>query len=401
MTGRQWLGAALLTLTACALVIYLLWPEDDPPNPDPLVSAPTEVPDPITVVGYGGNIKVPFLRNPEVVAILKNRYGITVDVEASDTQRMLCDVPLDGVDFLWAGDQSQIQTYEECRERSDFYRNVVLTPLVIYSWTDSTNALIDAGVVRTGSDGVYRVDMVALLDLIESGQSWNDLGFQNRPSSVIVKTTDPNESTSGQLFSGLLANTMNCMEVVNSSTVEAILPSIHDYFERLGFMPTASLELFRLYVSTGEGSHPLVALLESQSVEFALSNPELVQEIQDEIRILYPEPTAWLTNPMIGLTDGGRRLTEAMLDPEIQQLGWEKNGFRPSVPGVQINLAVLPIPGVPEEIDSVIDVPSNPIMDRVLDAARPEYVPDPNAPPRRVCEPGSTPAASPVAVRDD
>lgn len=395
LSDRQWIGIAILAAIAGGLLVWWMFIRDDPDDPNT-----NPIPDPITVVGYGGNIKVPFLENPEVVAILKNRYGLTVEVEASDTQRMLCDISVDGVDFLWAGDQSQIQTYEECRNRSDFYRNIVLTPEVIYSWTDSTNALIDVGVVRLGDDGVYRVDMIALLEVIESEQSWNDLGFQNRPSKIIVKTTDPNESTSGQLFSGLVSNTMNCMEVVNTSTVDAILPGIHTYFGRLGFMPTASLELFRLYVSTGEGSHPLVALLESQSVEFVLSNPELVQEVQDEIRILYPEPTVWLTNPMIGLTDGGRRLAEAMLDPEIQQLGWQTNGFRPSVPGVQIDLSVLPIPGVPEEIDSVIDVPSNQIMDRVLEAAEINYNPAPNAPPRRVCEPAGTVPASPVAVRD-
>src|SRR5688572_30099721 len=151
MTRRQWMGVALIIGAAIVLVAYLIWPEDDP-DPNPPVPAPTEVPEPITVVGYGGNIKVPFLEHPEVAAILKDRYGITVDVEAMDTQDMLCEVPLDGIDFLWAGDQTQMQIYEECRNRSDFYRNMILTPLVIYSWTDSTNALIDEGVVRLGDD---------------------------------------------------------------------------------------------------------------------------------------------------------------------------------------------------------------------------------------------------------
>jgi hypothetical protein len=90
-----------------------------------------------------------------------------------------------------------------------------------------------------------------------------------------------------------------------------------------------------------------------------------------------------------------------MLDPDIQRLGWPKQGFRPSVPGVQIDLSVLPIPGIQEDITSVIDTPANAVMDQILNAVLPEYIPDPNAPPRPVCESSGTVPASPVAVRDD
>jgi hypothetical protein len=409
MTRRQLLGAALLIAAAIVLIAYLVLRDDDPeptPNPgDPTPTqepAPTEVPEQITVVGYGGRVKAEFFENQEVIDILRNRYGITVDITGMGTLELLCEAPLDGIDFLWAGDQSQIPIYEECRSRSDTYQNpVLISPLVIYSWTDTTNALIEAGVVEVGDDGVYRIDMLRLMALIDSDRSWADLGFENRTGKVLVKSTDPNASTSGQMFAALMANTMNCMEVVNGSSVGATLPGIHTYFEKLGLMPEASAELFRLYLSLGEGSYPLVALLESQIIEAAVENPDSVAQLEDEIRILYPEPTVWLTNPMIELTDAGGLLAQAMLDPDIQRLGWPKQGFRPSVPGVQIDLSVLPIPGIQEDITSVIDTPANAVMDQILNAVLPEYIPDPNAPPRPVCESSGTVPASPVAVRDD
>jgi hypothetical protein len=390
LTARQRTGIAILSAIVLGLIVWAIYLRDDPdrPNPGPH--------DPITVVGYSGALKVSFLKDPEVAAILRDRYGITVDVEGTPTSRMLCEVSIEEVDFLWVGDQSQIDTYEVCRQRSDPARNIFFSPVVIYSWADTADALIDQGVVSIADDGSYRVDMVELLALIDSGKTWIDIGLENRPSRIIVKTTDPTASTSGRHFSALLANAMSCMEVVGNSTVESILPSIHSYFELLGFMPTQSAELFRLYLSIGEGQYPLVALYESQIVEFVISNPDDVEAAAASIRMLYPEPTVWITHPVIALTDNGQRFMQALLDPELQRMAWEKNGFRPFGSGVDIDLGILPIAGVQEQITSVIDVPSNPVMDRILEALVPEYVPDPNAPPRRTCEDGTTSGGSPV-----
>ncbi len=389
----------------------LLWPGPDPPppptptpGPSPTATlAPTEVPEELTVTGYASPLKVEFLKDPEVASILLNRYGLTVEVESRSTQTILCQVPIEDSDFLWVGDQTQIETYEGCRNRSDGWRNVFISPVVIYSWADTTDALIDQGVVTVAPDGSYRADMVKLLEIIESGAKWPEIGLPSITSPVIVETTDPNRSTSGGHFAALVANTMNCMDVVGMEDVDRVLTDIHAYFERLGFMPTSSLELFKLYISMGKGSYALVALYESQIVEFILSNPQVVQAVQNDLRMIYPEPTVWITHPIITLTDGGVRLRDALMDPDLQRLAWEKNGFRPLEPGVRPDFEIVPLP-LPETLTAAIDVPSNAVMDQVLAAAGPDYVPDPNAPPRRECPPSSpdspgTVPASPVAVR--
>ena len=67
------------------------------------------------VRGHVGNLKVPYFENPEVQRILREKYGLVVDVEGMATQEMLCPSDpstLDGVDFLLAGELSQVASYE-------------------------------------------------------------------------------------------------------------------------------------------------------------------------------------------------------------------------------------------------------------------------------------------------
>ena len=123
------------------------------------------------------------------------------------------------------------------------------------------------------------------------------------------------------------------------------------------FFRTASARALPAYISQGEGAYPLVALLESQIIESPSENPDMVDQVSNEIRMLYPEPTVWLTHPMIVLTDEGGQLAEAMLDPDIQALAWPIKDFRPSVPGVQIDLSASANSGQSKRIDSVVDMP--------------------------------------------
>ena len=95
-------------------------------------------------------------------------------------------------------------------------RTILYTPLVIYSWTTITEALIEEGVVQVGEDGVYRVDMLALLALIESGQTWARSGFRDRTEQDHGATNrTPTRALRVKCLPDLLANTMNCLEVVD------------------------------------------------------------------------------------------------------------------------------------------------------------------------------------------
>ena len=173
------------------------------------------------------------------------------------TTEMLCPgdpATLDGVDFLLAGEMSQVATYEECQNRQDPYKPVFLSPMVIYSWADTIDALVKIGVASEDESGAYHVDMLELLELMESDTTWEDLGLAGRPSQIFVHVTDPEKSSSGGTFSGLLANTMNCVEVVDSKTVEPVLPRIFTYYQGVGYLEPSSEALFRSYLTQGSGA---------------------------------------------------------------------------------------------------------------------------------------------------
>jgi hypothetical protein len=84
--------------------------------------------------------------------------------------------------------------------------------------------------------------------------------------------------------------------------------------------------------------------------------------------MLYPSPTVWSSQPLVALTPGGKRLMEALRDPEIQRIGWEHHGFRYGVFNNPIDPSVVNVSGVPATIDSVLKMPKPEIMERIVNA---------------------------------
>jgi hypothetical protein len=393
MKPPQWLGAAIL---ASVLVIVLAKLGSTPGPPTP----------PVTVVqGLGGNLKVAFLGHPEVQRILRDDFGLEIEFRGGATTEIACPSDPhahDEIDFLWLGEQSQIPIYEKCMSRDDDWDNIFLSPMVIYSWADIIDALVQEGVARQDASGAYFVDMPKLLALLESDKTWKDIGFPHQPNQVKVYPTDPDGSSSGRSFAALLGNTMNCLQVVDSSTIATVLSSIFDYYQEIGYLEPSSKDMFESYMTQGMGGRPMVALIESQISEYLYdykqSHTEAeyqaeVKKIQDNVRMLYPEPTVWTAHPVVARTELGERVMKALLDPRLQALGWEVSGFRPAVSGVGIDMTQSAVPGILPQIDSVIDMPGEAAMELIKDATKND--PGKGA-PRRNCT-NVAPAASPSA----
>lgn len=81
--------------------------------------------------------------------------------------------------------------------------------------------------------------------------------------------------------------------------------------------------------------------------------------------MLYPEPTAWSSHPLIAISEKGKRLIEAMMDKEVQKIAWERHGFR-SGTGEKSDVKAFKIQGIPENLDKVISMPSSRVMNTLM-----------------------------------
>jgi hypothetical protein len=330
-------------------------------------------PAPIVVRGYYGGEKTQLLANPEVQRILSSRYGITVQAKSAGSTEMVSTIALkEEDDFLWPSNSVSVALYKENpNNKLVASENIFNSPLVIYSWAEITDALIRKGIVEKRGETYVIVKFQEFIDLMNQGKRWSDIGLTSIQGKIVVRTTDPNYSNSGLMFCGLMAGMLNGGETPDDVRAAQLERDLSTFFSRLGYMEQKSNDLFQQYLTTGAGARPLVAGYESQLIEFAIQNPAIVPQIKSQVRVLYPMPTVWSSHPFVARTANGKRLLEALKDPEIQAIAWKQHGFRSGVPGIANNPADLPVSGVPNSIDSVIDMPSWRAMERMLQAIRP------------------------------
>ena len=209
--------------------------------------------------------------------------------------------------------------------------------------------------------------MEALTELIESGTEWADIGLPALYGTVSVGTTDPAKSNSGNMFAGLLANTL-AGGVAAEEDLPTVLPRLQAIFQRLGYMESSSSDLFDQFLKTGMGAKPLIAGYESQLLEFAVQEPDTWAQIQEDIVILYPTPTVWSSHVYIALDEAGAAGAQALLDEDIQRLAWERHGFRTGVYDAPTDIAQFGVSGIAEEVTQVVSMPSADVMEQIIEA---------------------------------
>jgi len=211
--------------------------------------------------------------------------------------------------------------------------------------------------------------MQKLLKVVEDKKPWKDPDI-NLPynGAVLVKTTDPVKSSSGNLFAGLLADVMNGGDPAGPETMDTILPRVKAVFDRMGLKDDSSGTFFDHFLGQGVGSFPFGVAYENQLLELTLEQPDKAAVIRSKVIVLYPEPTVWATHPMVALTEKGKRLVDAMKDAGVQRIAWERHGFRTGASGSVNDPAVFQMRGIPQQIVSVVPLPEQAVMTGILDA---------------------------------
>jgi hypothetical protein len=324
--------------------------------------------DAVTVHGYAGGEKVGFLADPEVQKYIQDKYGLLIDAHKAGSTEMV-DLDLKQQDFIWPSSSIAAELYEKKYGKPRREEQIFSSPLVLYSWDEVVAGLAPQGLVKQDPGGWYTCDLAALVDKLDAGTKWADLGLPQLYGKLNITTTDPNKSNSGALFCGLLSDVYNNGEPPTDAALPQVAPKLKTFFGRLGFMQSSSGDLFEQYIKTGLGGAPLIVLYENQLVEYGLEHPDQADMIKQKVRIIYPQPTVWAVHPLIALSDNGSKLADALKDPEVQKLAWERHGFRTGLAGVTNDPKVLKVAGIPEQITAVVPLPSSSVMSRLLEAA--------------------------------
>jgi hypothetical protein len=356
--------AGLGLLLAFTLVIGGLKLRHDPSPPGP---GPN-----ITVHGIIGKGKSAFLQDPDVIRFLKDNYGLTVAIDkeaGSFSQVTECVNRKADEDFCWpssenAGEQIKTQIAPATADSAIIFNS----PIVMYTWGPIADALIAQGIVQKNGDTYWIVDFPKFVQMINDGKQWSDIGLPQLYGDVTIYSTNPATSNTGNSFAGLLANMLNGGQVVNTTSVGTIAPQVQSVFSRMGLLSETTQTFFEQFLNHGMGAAPIIVAYESNLIEFSLQHQTAASQayVRDNVRTLYPKPTVWSSQPLISLSPGGKRLMEALRDPEIQRIGWEHHGFRYGVADHPIDPTVVNVPGVPASIDSVITMPKPAVMDRII-----------------------------------
>ena len=315
--------------------------------------------------GYVGGEKIGLLEDEEVQDILRDRYRLVIDYAKAGSIDMVTD-DAEGRDFLFPSNQTALELYKQVHGDPVKSEIILNTPIVLYTRSAVAQAMADSGLASM-SGGVYTVDIAKLTEAMEAGMTWADIGLPQLYGSIAVGTTDPTKSNSGNMFAGLLANTL-CGGVADESNLNEILPRLQNIFQKLGYMESSSSDLFDQFLKTGMGAKPLIAGYESQLLEFAVENPDTWEQIKEDIVMMYPTPTVWSSHIYIALDEAGEAGIDALMDEEIQRLAWENHGFRTEVSGTGADEDHFGVPHLAAEITQVAAMPSYAAMEKIIAA---------------------------------
>ena len=318
-----------------------------------------------TVYGAVGGGKENLLADEEFVNILEKKYKIDVVNDTWSNGKLIVNdvVREDGTnyDFIFFSDQRFYDYYKlqpnESKGEAKRYTvekgSLTLnTPVIIYSWDVVTDALIKENIVTKKDDVYYITDMNKLLNYILEGKSWNDIGV-DLYGKINIDSTDPVTSSPGATYYGLLASIMAGGNVTDDN-INDILPKLNEFYKKSGYMNNTPADLFQLYLKTGVGAKPMIVDYEKSIIDFANSDPEGYKAVKDKIRMLYPAPTIWNSHCIASLSENGNTYYDVFEDKDVQNIAWEKYGFRTGITGGNYDVSKVSVKGIPQSIDRAV-----------------------------------------------
>lgn len=326
--------------------------------------------DPVRVSIFYGGEKSGLLRNPEVQKIIRDRYAITLDATKAGSVEMVTTLDTSAKHCVWPSNMVAVELARQTGKPVLADETIFNSPIVFYAWDEVAEALRREGVVHDGAQGNLTADVTGIGQLIADNKRWKeDLGL-NIYGPFRVISTHPAKSNSGNIWSGLLATVLNDGETPTETAMAHLLPQVKAYFDGMGHMEASSGDLFESFLKQGMGARPLIVGYENQLVEFLAENQQYADLIRQKIKVIYPEPTIFASHPLISLRPECKRLAEALIDPELQEIAWAQHGFRTGLIGIENDPAAITVARLPETVALVVPMPSAAVMTDIIGAVQ-------------------------------
>ena len=326
--------------------------------------------DPVTVSIFFGGEKSALLKNPAIEEIIERDYRITLNATKAGSIEMVTTLDTTGKDCVWPSNMVAVELARASGKPVIGDQTIFNSPIVFYAWSEVTEALTAKGLVTARNDGTYSADINGIGTLIADGARWKeDLGV-NIYGTFKVFSTHPAKSNSGNIWSALLATSLNGGDVPTEEDMATLLPQIETYFDAMGHMEASSGDIFDNFLKQGVGARPIIVGYENQLVEFLRENAQYTDLISSKINTIYPEPTIFASHPLIALTPACKRLEEALMDPALQEIAWADHGFRTGLLGVQNDVAKLENVTLPEQVSLVVPMPAAKVAEEIIEIVR-------------------------------
>ncbi len=336
MRARRWLGWGILLGVAAAVAAWALLGGRGAADG--------------VLVGLVSDEPAPYLRDPDLAALLAERYGLALRARPAPAAEMLRAGAEDADFFLAAAHVAE--AYRLAGGAAARSATVARSPLVLYTWAEYLPPLEAAGLVGRAADGTLTVSLPRLAEAALAGRTWPDLGLPGLPAPLALALPDPARSDVGALLAWEGARAAE-------GASGAALPGLRALLAGQGYRYRSSGDLFRLYWSQGPGAFPLAAGAEADGLAYRAAHPADAAALRGEVHALYLQPAAWVDWTVVALSDRAVPLIDVLRSAEAQRLALERYGLRgdPAQPAaLPADLPALPGAAQPPDAASVLAV---------------------------------------------
>ncbi|MEW6445495.1 MAG: hypothetical protein ACOZAQ_01195 [Pseudomonadota bacterium] len=321
----------------------------------------------VTLTGLIGSEKEAFFADPRVRKALE-RHGLDVRTEKAGSRQIATAFDLGKYDFAFpAGQPAADKILQAVGKRPT--ETPFFTPMVIASWRPIARILEANGVVQEREGVYYWFDLARYFEWAQQEIRWKDLKDNAAfpvNKSVLIRSTDIRKSNSAAMYLALMSFMANGQRVIaGREEMDAALPKLAPLFLRQGYTEYSSEGPFENYLAIGMGSSPLVMIYESQFIHEAL---KAQSAIRPEMVLLYPEPGLFTRHVLIGLSEAGARLGQALTDDEELRGLAVEHGFRTSDAAAFRAQAEAHGLRVPADLIQIIDPPSYETLEGMIQA---------------------------------